>query len=48
MQGDVELQASGAYGKYGRLLVRAPNLKKQLIDKGLAKATKGKRAKWCD
>jgi len=48
LQGDVELQASGAYDKYGRLLVRAPHLKKQLIDKGLAKATKGKRAKWCD
>ena len=48
MQGDVRLEASGAFDKYGRLLVRAPQLKAALINKGLAKPTEGKRAKWCD
>jgi hypothetical protein len=27
MQGDVKLEASGAFDKYDRLLVRAPRLK---------------------
>lgn len=49
MQGDVRLQASGAYDKYGRLLVRAPDLQNRLIKQGLAVAYDGgKRKAWCD
>ncbi|NCF79781.1 MAG: hypothetical protein GWP34_07780 [Alphaproteobacteria bacterium] len=48
MQDDAKLEASRPFDKYGRLLVRGPHLKKQRIEKGLAKPTKGKRAKWCD
>lgn len=48
MQDDAKLEASRAFDKYGRLLVRGPHLKKQRTEKGLAKPIKGRRAKWCD
>lgn len=49
MQGDVRLEASGDFDRYGRLLVRATELKKLLIREGLAKlAPDGKRQNWCD
>ena len=49
MQGDVTLKASGDFDRYGRLLVRAPDLQKQLVAEGLAKpAPNGKRQTWCD
>ncbi len=48
MQGEVRLEASGNFDRYGRLLVRAPELQKQLIAEGLAKpAPDGRRKDWC-
>lgn len=43
-----ELSTSGKRGKYGRLLVKAPKLKKILIDAGVARPYQGgKRQGWC-
>jgi hypothetical protein len=48
MQGDVRLEFVDAPEKYGRLVVRAPELEKRLIAQGLAKSCKnGKRQNWC-
>lgn len=47
MQGDVRLEFVDAPEKYGRLVVRAPELEKRLIAQGLAKSCKnGKRQNW--
>jgi len=44
MQGDVRLEFVDAPEKFGRLVVRAPELQKRLIAQGLAKLSKdGKR-----
>lgn len=49
MRGDVHLEFVGKPEKYGRLVVRAPELEKRLIAQGLAKPSPdGKRQKWCD
>ena len=42
------IYSDGKTGKYGRLLITAPNLKKTLIEKGLAKQYDGiKKESWC-
>ena len=43
------LYSEGKKGKYGRLLVEAPELKRILIDQGVARHYDGgKRESWCD
>ena len=49
MQGDVRLEFVNEPEKYGRLVVRAPELEKRLIAQGLAKPSQdGQRQDWCD
>ena len=49
MQGNVRLEFVDEPEKYGRLVVRAPELQKRLIAQGLAKPSQdGKRQEWCD
>ena len=41
--------SDGDRGKYGRLLVKTPDLQESLIEKGLARAYDGgKRKSWCE
>lgn len=48
MQGNVWLEYIEGPEKFGRLLVRAPELQRQLIAQGLAKPSPdGKRQNWC-
>lgn len=48
MQGDAVLQTQGRRDRYGRLLVAAPELRRQLIAVGLARPYDGsKRRGWC-
>lgn len=49
MLGNVRLELVEAPEKFGRLVVRAPELQARLIKQGLAKpATDKKRQAWCD
>ena len=49
MRGNVRLEFVEAPEKFGRLVVRAPELQARLIKQGLAKpATDKKRQAWCD
>lgn len=49
MRGNVRLKFVEAPEKFGRLVVRAPELQARLIKQGLAKpATDKKRQAWCD
>lgn len=49
MRGNVRLEFVDEPEKYGRLVVRAPELKKRLIAQGLAKPSQdGKQQEWCD
>ena len=48
MRGDVQLAFVDAPEKFGRLVVRAPELQARLIKQGLAKPTPDKkRQEWC-
>ena len=48
MQGQVILATNGKFDRYGRLLVRAPDLQRTLLDAGLAKNSRnGRRNNWC-
>ena len=43
------IYSNGKKGKFGRLLITAPDLKKKLLEKGLAKHYDGgKRESWCE